>query len=84
MWDPKTEPQPDDPYVCDIMGAQYYLPWGLLRTGYSFFLPMTARAEDVAPIIRKKARKLDISVEVRQRCEFGVYGVRVWVVTSPA
>lgn len=68
----------EDPEVCDLFGVLYYLPWSDLPVGGSFFLPTTMNVREARKIIRKKARRAGVRVEVYERCEFGVLGVRVW------
>lgn len=68
-----------DPRYCSILGIEYNLPWDHAPPGSSFFLPTIADPKEVAEIIRGKARRVRVPVEVRQRCEFGVLGVRVWI-----
>jgi hypothetical protein len=46
--------------------------------GNSFFLPTLLPAKDVARALRPLEKKLKILLEVRTRCEYGAYGVRVW------
>lgn len=72
------DPLKDDPYACNILGVDYFLPWDALPPEGSFFLPTTVRVNDVATMLRRKARHAGLRVAVRQWCEFGVYGVRVW------
>ena len=52
--------------------------WEELPRGGSFFLPTTATAKQVSTALTPAERFLQIELEVRQRCEFGAYGVRVW------
>lgn len=68
----------NDPEVCDLYGILYYLPWSDLPVGGSFFLPTTMNEREASRIIKKKARRAGIRIEVHERCEFGVLGVRVW------
>ncbi|MEN6303694.1 MAG: hypothetical protein ABFD96_13270 [Armatimonadia bacterium] len=64
--------------VFDIFGAEYYVDWRRVTRGASFFLPTTATARQVRKILTPICKELDIEVTVRQRCEYGMYGVRVW------
>ena len=69
---------PDDVRVLDIFGAEYLIEWDDLPRGGSFFLPTTATAEQVTRLLRPIQKLLNYRLTVRQRCEFGRYGVRVW------
>lgn len=69
---------PDDPQVVNIMGAEYFVPWKDLPRGGSFFLPTTATAKQVYEILASVEKALNLQLEVRQRCEHGRFGVRVW------
>lgn len=46
--------------------------------GSSFFMPTLLADKDVARALRYIEKKLKITLEVRNRCEYGAYGVRVW------
>ncbi|HSG20061.1 MAG TPA: hypothetical protein VLA31_04755 [Burkholderiaceae bacterium] len=59
-------------------GAEYFIDWKRLARGCSFFLPTTATASQVRQALRPHTRKLNVQFEVRARCEYGRYGVRVW------
>lgn len=72
------EPIPDYIRVLNVFGAEYYIPWEELTIGSSFFLPTTAVASQVKKSLRPAERYFDWVLEVRQRCEFGRFGVRVW------
>ena len=83
----KTKPskKPDIPSedinVFPFSGVTFYIMWDRLTQGSSFFLPTTAQAEDVHKALRPYTRWLRIRIETRNRCEYGLYGVRVWRVT---
>lgn len=72
------EPIPDDIRLLNIMGAEYYMPWEDMTVGSSIFLPTTALDRQVARRLKPVARYFDWQFAVRQRCEFGVFGVRIW------
>lgn len=74
----KKPPTIEDPSVLNILGAEYGIPWEDLPVGGSFFLPTTATAVQVAKLLVPYEQLLDIILAVRQRREFGVYGVRIW------
>jgi hypothetical protein len=69
---------PDAVRVLNIFGAEYYMPWEDMPPGASVFLPTTATHEQVKPLLRPAAKYLGSRFVVRQRCEFGVFGVRIW------
>lgn len=71
-------PIPDEVRVLNIFGAEYFIKWEQLGRGASFFLPTTATAEQVKPLLKPAESYLNIELAVRQRREFGVFGVRVW------
>ena len=71
-------PIPDHVRILNVFGAEYYILWEELTVGSSFFIPTTATAAQVKKALRPAERYLDLALEVRQRCEFGRYGVRVW------
>jgi hypothetical protein len=72
------EPIPDDIRLLNILGAEYYMPWEAMTVGSSVFLPTTALDRQVAKRLRRVERYLDWGFVVRQRCEFGIFGVRIW------
>lgn len=80
----KTKPseKPDIPSedinVFPFLGVTFYIMWDKLAPGSSFFLPTTAQAEDVQKALRPYTKWLRIRIETRNRCEYGLYGVRVW------
>jgi hypothetical protein len=69
---------PDDIRLLNVFGAEYYMPWEEMPVGASVFLPTTALDRQVAKKLRRVERYLDWKFAVRQRCEFGIFGVRVW------
>lgn len=58
--------------------AEYFVYWDKLNVGHSFFMPTLLPAKDIARALRPIEKKLKILLEVRTRCEYGAYGVRVW------
>jgi hypothetical protein len=69
---------PDGLRVLRIHGVEYYILWEKLSVGSSFFVPTTASVAQVRPMLKAVASFFDWHFEIRQRCEFGRYGVRVW------
>ena len=69
---------PNELQVLNLFGAEYFIDWKRLARGCSFFLPTTATASQVRQALRPHTRKLNVQFEVRARCEYGRYGVRVW------
>lgn len=61
-----------------LCGVDYFIQWELLSIGASFFLPTTATKAQATHALRPYARYLGIQLQVRNRCEYGRYGVRVW------
>jgi len=64
--------------VLNIFGAEYFIEWEKVARGSSFFLPTTATPRQVQQALKPAAKWLDYKFETRARCEYGVYGVRVW------
>jgi hypothetical protein len=62
----------------NIFGAEYFIEWGRVSRGASFFLPTTATPKQVIEILKPYAKELQFEFAVRTRCEYGRYGVRVW------
>jgi hypothetical protein len=58
--------------------VDYFVQWEHLSIGASFFLPTTATKAQAHHALRPYARYLGIRLQVRNRCEYGRYGVRVW------
>lgn len=73
-----TDKLPDHIRVLNILGAEYYMSWEEMPVGASVFLPTTERASKVARALRPVEKYFDWKFAVRQRCEFGTFGVRVW------
>lgn len=61
-----------------IRDVEYFIYWNELEEGCSFFLPTTVSAAEVMRALRPIAAQLEITLEARNRCEYGRYGVRVW------
>jgi hypothetical protein len=76
----KSQPTPPLPdlRLVTIADVDYFIYWERLGIGGSFFLPTLLPAKDVARALRPLEKKLKIALEVRTRCEYGAYGVRVW------
>lgn len=64
--------------VFDVFGAQYYVDWRRMSRGASFFIPTTATPKQVLAALKDARTVLDIDLVARPRCEYGIYGVRVW------
>jgi hypothetical protein len=71
-------PPPYEVEVLNIFGAEYFIRWADVTRGASFFIPTTATPKQVQQALRPAAEWFGHTFEVRSRCEFGVYGVRVW------
>jgi len=69
---------PSDIHVVNIRGAEYFIYWEDLEPGSSFFMPTTVTAAEAAGVLRPYAHELGFELEIRTRCEYGRYGVRVW------
>lgn len=67
--------------VIVVNGVEYFVYWDKLDVGASFFLPTTATPRQVKLALGPTLRSLGYEVELRARCEYGRYGVRVWRVT---
>jgi hypothetical protein len=74
----KADPLPSEIRVLNVFGAEYYIPWEELPRGGSFFIPTTATPKQVYTALIPAEQHLDMELEVRARCEFGIYGARVW------
>ena len=74
----KADQLPEDVRVLNVLGAEYYIPWEDLSRGRSFFIPTTATAKQVHAATARAREYLQISLEVRSRCENGLYGARIW------
>ena len=75
---PKAPPPELDLRVVTLGGVDYFIYWEQLNVGHSFFMPTLMAANDVARALRYIEKKMSIRLEVRNRCEHGAYGVRVW------
>lgn len=77
-----TKPKPaDDVRQFTLYGVDYFIEWGRVTVGASFFLPTTATKTQAFAALQPYARYLGIQLQVRNRCEYGRYGVRVWRVS---
>ena len=75
----KPVPKPvDDVRQFTLFGVDYFIEWSRLSVGASFFLPTTATKKQAFEALQPYARHLGIQLQVRNRCEYGRYGVRVW------
>lgn len=74
-WLPEAK---DDPYVIEIQGVLYHIPWREMSPGDSVFLPTVEHVRNLASAIKAKARLAGTTARVSQWCNYGVYGVRVW------
>lgn len=68
----------DEVRLFTLHGVDYFILWEQLEIGASFFLPTTATQLQAFTALRPYARYLGIELQVRNRCEYGRYGVRVW------
>lgn len=68
----------DDVRLFTLHGVDYFILWDQLSIGASFFLPTTATAKQATKALQPYAHHLGIELQVRNRCEYGRYGVRVW------
>lgn len=64
--------------VFNVFGADYYVDWRRVSRGASFFIPTTATPRQVLTALKPARDALDIDLVARPRCEYGIYGVRVW------
>lgn len=77
----KPKPLPagvDDIRQFTLHGVDYFIEWSRLAVGCSVFLPTTATKRQAFDALQPYARYLGIQLQVRNRCEYGRYGVRVW------
>lgn len=74
----KTQPQSHDWRVVVVQGIEYFIYWEDMILGASFFIPTTATVQQVKAAIKSAVKHYKYKVEVRPRCEYGRYGVRVW------
>lgn len=68
----------EDVKLFTLHGVDYFIMWEQVAIGASFFLPTTATQQQAFKALRPYARYLGIELQVRNRCEYGRYGVRVW------
>lgn len=68
----------DDVRLFTLHGVDYFILWDRLAIDASFFLPTTATQAQAFKALQPYARFLRIGLRVRNRCEYGRYGVRVW------
>jgi hypothetical protein len=74
-----TPPKPAaDVRQVTLHGVDYFIEWSRLAIGCSVFLPTTATKKQAFDALQPYARYLGIQLQVRNRCEYGRYGVRVW------
>jgi len=71
-------PPSEDVRLFTLHGVDYFILWNHLSIGASFFLPTTATKTQAFAALQPYARYLGIQLQVRNRCEYGRYGVRVW------
>lgn len=64
--------------VFNVFGVDYYVDWRRMSRGASFFIPTTATPRQVLAELKLARQVLDIDLVARPRCEYGIYGVRVW------
>jgi hypothetical protein len=69
---------PPAPEVFTLYGVEYFLDWRKLELGTSFFIPTTATPKQVTDVLKEAYETLPYVFELRARCEYGRYGVRVW------
>ena len=74
---PLPAPRRDNRVVV-IQDVEYFVEWPQLDVGHSFFLPTLELPKRVEKILKPFAEELGYDFEVRARCEYGRYGVRVW------
>lgn len=64
--------------VVELGGVKFYIPWGRLTVGASFFLRTLVPAKDVLETLKQHAGPYGPGLRAHPRHEFGFYGVRVW------
>ena len=74
----RTPKPADDVRQFTLHGVDYFIEWGRLVVGSSIFLPTTATKRQAFEALQPYARYLGIQLQVRNRCEYGRYGVRFW------
>lgn len=77
---PRSPAQPifEDVRLFTLHRVDYFIFWDQLPIGGSFFMPTTATQTQAFKALQPYARHLRIGLQVRNRCEYGRYGVRVW------
>jgi hypothetical protein len=75
---PPPEPPKVELRVVTLQGIEYFVMWEQFQLGCSFFLPTAATQKQAEAVLAPVAKELGIRVAVRNRCEYGRYGVRVW------
>lgn len=73
-----TSPHNQGIDVFNVLGVDYYIDWRLMKIGASFFIPTTATPAQVLRELRLAQRVLRWRLVARARCEYGIFGVRVW------
>jgi hypothetical protein len=69
---------PHEVEVLNIFGAEYFIDWPRVSRGASFFIPTTATPKQVLAALKPAAKHFNFQFEARARCEYELYGVRVW------
>lgn len=69
---------PDNIRLVNVLGMDYFIQWEDLPRGGSFFMPTTATPAQVLVALRPHREHFNFTFEARARCEYGLYGVRVW------
>ena len=71
-------PPSEEAPILQVFGAEYLVDWPAMARGSSVFLPTTATPAQVVEELKPIAAFYDYLFEVRARCEFDRFGVRVW------
>jgi len=69
---------PDKVRFLNVDGVLYYIHWEALTPGASFFIPTLATAPTVRRALRHAANYFGHEFEVVSRCEYDIYGARIW------
>jgi hypothetical protein len=75
---PPSDPLPEEVRYLTFFGVPYYIRWEELDVGCSFFLRTTASQDMVVAALAPAKSHLKMEFVCRPRCEFGMYGIRVW------
>ena len=68
-----------DPRLVELLGFQYFIDWGKLRVGQSFFMPTTATKHQVKQVLTPVMEAIPgLELQWHPRVEYGRYGYRVW------